>query len=61
MTSEQKNKILADSSLITGAGILGTVGTLDLPSNLADLGEPLGLILAVLGAVLKLVNYIKSK
>jgi hypothetical protein len=61
MMGEQKNKILADSSLITGAGILGTVNTLDLPSNLAGYGEPLGLILAVLGAVLKLVNYIKTK
>lgn len=57
MSEETSNKIKSiatDTSLIGGAGLLASDG-------LGDLSEPIGLILAVLGAVIKLVTYFKNK
>lgn len=57
----KKGDVVADSTLITGAGLLGAVSSLELPPGLDNLGEPLGLVLAVLGAVLKLVSYFQAR
>lgn len=56
MTDETSNKIKSiatDTSLIGGAGLLASDG-------LGDFSEPIGLVLAVLGAVIKLVTYFKK-
>jgi len=52
---------LGDGALLGGAGILSAVSTIDLPDGLGDAGEPIGLILALIGAVLKIVHYFQAR
>ena len=59
--TESSTKRLGDGALLGGAGILSAVSTIDLPDGLGDAGEPIGLILALMGAVLKLVQYFQAR
>jgi len=46
--------------IIGGLGILGASASLA-PSEFADLGEPFGLILALIGTALKLIKFFQSR
>lgn len=63
MTEEQKIKanVAANASFAGSAGLLSVSQVLDLPVELADLSEPLGLILALVGTALKLIRFFKTK
>lgn len=49
----------ANSSFAASASILSAGAMLELPSTLTDLSEPIGLVLALVGTVLKLVEFFR--
>jgi hypothetical protein len=59
MTDGRKN-ILATGSIVSGVSLMSAPTIMDLPTDLNQLSEPIGLILAVLGAVLKLVAHFRK-
>jgi hypothetical protein len=60
MSSIDSNKV-ANASFASSAGLLSLAQTIDLPANLIGVGEPIGLVLALIGTVLKLVQFFSSK
>jgi hypothetical protein len=56
-----KTNAVANASFASSAGLLSLAQTIDLPSNLTGVGEPIGLVLALIGTVLKLVQFFSSK
>jgi hypothetical protein len=60
MSSIDSNKV-ANASFASSAGLLSLAQTIDLPANLTGVGEPIGLVLALIGTVLKLVQFFKNK
>jgi hypothetical protein len=59
--SDSKTNAVANASFASSAGLLSLAQTIDLPSNLTGVGEPIGLVLALIGTVLKLVQFFKNK
>lgn len=60
MSNIDSNKV-ANASFASSAGLLSLAQTIDLPANLTGVGEPIGLVLALIGTVLKLVQFFKNK
>ena len=60
MSNIDSNKV-ANASFASSAGLLSLAQTIDLPSNLTGVGEPIGLVLALIGTVLKLVQFFQNK
>jgi hypothetical protein len=60
MSNIDSNKV-ANASFASSAGLLSLAQTIDLPANLIGVGEPIGLVLALIGTVLKLVQFFSSK
>jgi hypothetical protein len=60
MSNIDSNKV-ANASFASSAGLLSLAQTIDLPSNLIGVGEPIGLVLALIGTVLKLVQFFQNK
>jgi hypothetical protein len=60
MSSIDSNKV-ANATFASSAGLLSLAQTIDLPANLIGVGEPIGLVLALIGTVLKLVQFFSSK
>jgi hypothetical protein len=60
MSDIDSNKV-ANASFASSAGLLSLAQTIDLPTNLIGVGEPIGLVLALIGTVLKLVQFFSSK
>ena len=56
-----KTNAAANASFAGSAGLLSLAQTIDLPANLTGVGEPIGLVLALIGTVLKLVQFFKNK
>jgi hypothetical protein len=56
-----KTNAAANASFAGSAGLLSLAQTIDLPSNLIGVGEPIGLVLALIGTVLKLVQFFQTK
>lgn len=56
-----KTNAAANASFATSAGLLSLAQTIDLPANLTGVGEPIGLVLALIGTVLKLVQFFQNK
>jgi len=56
-----KTNAVANASFASSAGLLSLAQTIDLPSNLTGVGEPIGLVLALIGTVLKLVQFFQQK
>jgi len=59
--SDSKTNAVANASFASSAGLLSLAQTIDLPANLIGVGEPIGLILALIGTVLKLVQFFQNK
>jgi hypothetical protein len=55
-----KTNAVANASFASSAGLLSLAQTIDLPTNLIGVGEPIGLVLALIGTVLKLVQFFSS-
>jgi hypothetical protein len=60
MSNIDSNKV-ANASFASSAGLLSLAQTIDLPANLIGVGEPIGLVLALIGTVLKLVQFFQKK
>jgi hypothetical protein len=60
MSDIDSNKV-ANASFASSAGLLSLAQTIDLPTNLIGVGEPIGLVLALIGTVLKLVQFFQNK
>lgn len=60
MSNIDSNKV-ANASFASSAGLLSLAQTIDLPANLTGVGEPIGLVLALIGTVLKLVQFFQNK
>jgi hypothetical protein len=56
-----KTNAVANASFASSAGLLSLAQTIDLPANLTGVGEPIGLVLALIGTVLKLVQFFQNK
>jgi hypothetical protein len=56
-----KTNAAANASFAGSAGLLSLAQTIDLPANLTGVGEPIGLVLALVGTILKLVQFFKNK
>jgi hypothetical protein len=56
-----KTNAVANASFASSAGLLSLAQTIDLPANLTGVGEPIGLVLALVGTILKLVQFFKNK
>lgn len=50
----------ANASFAASAGLLSAGAALPIPDGLTDLSEPIGLTLAILGAVLKLIQFFRK-
>lgn len=61
MTKKQVANHAANVSLLGSASLLGLSQIPDLPVDLQDLGEPVGLILGLLGAALKVWKFFAAK
>lgn len=61
MSNDHKANSIANASFAGSAGLLSLAQTIDLPSNLTGVGEPIGLVLALIGTVLKLVQFFSDK
>ena len=59
--SENKKNVVANGALITGIGLVGASNALDLPLELTDFSEPIGLIFSLIGAILKVVQYFRAR
>jgi hypothetical protein len=59
--SDSKTNAVANASFASSAGLLSLAQTIDLPANLTGVGEPIGLVLALVGTILKLVQFFKNK
>lgn len=55
-----KTNAAANASFAGSAGLLSLAQTIDLPANLIGVGEPIGLVLALVGTVLKLIQFFSS-
>lgn len=42
-------------------GLFGAGSLLELPTEMADFSEPVGLILAFIGAAMKLIQYVRAR
>ena len=61
MSSENKaTNAIANASFAGSAGVFSLAQTIDLPVELLPVGEPIGLFLALIGTVLKLVQFFKK-
>lgn len=56
-----KAKTASNASLGLGAGALSLSMIPDVPIELTDVSEPIGLILALIGTILKLVQFYRAK
>ena len=52
---------ISDATLVSGVGLLGAASTIDLPAGLDQFGEPLGLVLALIGAAIKLFAFFQGQ
>ncbi len=59
--SDNKTNAIANASFAGSASVFSLAQTIDLPSNLTGVGEPIGLVLALIGTVLKLVQFFQNK
>jgi len=59
--SNSKTQRFADGALVSGAGLLGAASTIDLPTGLDQLSEPIGLVLALIGAAIKLFSFFQNR
>jgi hypothetical protein len=59
--SDSKTNAVANASFASSAGLLSLAQTIDLPANLTGVGEPIGLVLALVGTILKLVQFFQNK
>jgi hypothetical protein len=61
----EKGKVVAkhaaNASLLGSAGLIGLSQLSDLPIDLGDFGEPVGLILGLIGAALKVWRFFAEK
>jgi hypothetical protein len=57
--SDLSNKT-ANGSFAASAGLLSMSSTLPLPDGLTSFSEPIGLILALVGTILKLVEFVQK-
>lgn len=57
--AEIENKA-ANASFAASAGLLSVGAALPIPDGLTNLSEPIGLALAILGAVLKLIQFFRK-
>lgn len=60
MTESTKSSI-SNASLVSGVGLFGAGSLLELPTEMADFSEPVGLILAFIGAAMKLIQYVRAR
>ena len=56
-----KTKVASNGALGLGIGALGLSTIPDLPTDITGVSEPVGLILALIGAIIKLVQFYKAK
>jgi hypothetical protein len=56
-----KTKAASNGALGLGIGALGLSTIPDLPADITGVSEPVGLILALIGAIIKLVQFYKAK
>jgi len=59
MTSKSK-KTAANAAILSGVGLFGASQALDLPSELVNFSEPIGLIFGLIGAILRVIEFFKK-
>jgi hypothetical protein len=61
-TMAKKKVVRASNAAVAGGlGLFGAAHAFELPPELVSLSEPIGLIFALIGAVLKVVEYYQAR